>query len=130
MVLGSGPPLVLLPGLAPENCAPVGPMRSGEVQTMTQYADRFTVHWVGRPIGMPPGSTFAEMTAVLAESITQAFDEPVRVLGLSTGGSFAQQLAAAHPELVSRMVLISTGSRLAGHAAHTQRAMIRIAARG
>ena len=127
MTLGSGPPLVLLPGLAPENCLPVGSIRNGEIGTMARYADRFTVHWVGRPVGVPVGTTFAEMTDAVAEHLRSVFDGPVPVLGISTGGSFAQQLAADHPDLVERLVLISTGSRLAGHAAHTQQTMIRIA---
>lgn len=127
MTVGSGPPLVLLPGLSPENCLPVGSMRNGEIATMSRFADRFTVHWVGRPVGIPVGTSFATMTAAIAEHIRTVFDEPVPVIGVSTGGSFAQQLAAEHPDLVERLVLISTGSRLAGHAEHTQQTMIRIA---
>jgi pimeloyl-ACP methyl ester carboxylesterase len=127
MTMGSGPPLVFLPGLAPENCLPVGSMRNGEIGAMARYADRYTVHWIGRPCDMLVGSTFAEMTDAIAEHIRHVFDEPVRVLGISTGGSFAQQLAAEHPELVERLVLVSTGSRLAGHAARTQQTMIRVA---
>ena len=34
------------------------------------------------------------------------------MLGISTGGSFAQQLAATHPARVKRLVLMSTGCRL------------------
>lgn len=128
MTLGSGPPLVFLPGLAPENCLPVGSMRNGEIGTMSRYAHRFTVHWVGRPVGVPVGTTFAEMTAAIAEHLRQAFDGPVDLLGMSTGGSFALQLAAEYPHLVKRLVLVSSGSRLAGHAAHSQQNMIRIAA--
>ncbi len=128
--MGSGPPLVLLPGLAPENGRPTGLARNGELQTMATYASRFTVYWMGRPTGLALGTSFAEMTDVLAEALRSEFDRPVNVLGISTGGSFAQQLAADHPELVDRIVLISTGCRLGAHAAQTQRAMIEIAARG
>ena len=128
MTLGSGPPLVMLPGLAPENCLPVGSLRNGEIGTMSRYASRFTVHWVGRPVGMPVGTTFEQMTDAVADHLRQVFDQPVDVIGFSTGGSFGLQLAATHPDLVRRLVLVSSGSRLAGHAAHTQQTMIRIAA--
>ena len=127
--MGSGPPLVLLPGLAPENRRPVGSMRTGELNTMAQYADRFTTYWVGRPTGLTPGVTFAEMTAEVADALRGRFGEPVNIVGFSTGGSLAQQLAAEHPDLVRRLVLISTGCRLGAHAAATQRAMIGIVGR-
>lgn len=128
--MGSGPPLVLLPGLAPENGRPSGLARGGELQTMATYARDFTVYWIGRPTGLQRGTTFAELTAAVADAIRAEFSEPVNVLGISTGGSIAQQLAADQPELVKRLVLVSTGSRLAGHAARTQRDMIDVAARG
>jgi pimeloyl-ACP methyl ester carboxylesterase len=128
MVMGSGPPLVLLPGLSPENCLPIGSIRNGEIGTMSRYADRFTVHWVGRPVGLPAGTTFAELTAAVADHLRAVFDRPVPVVGISTGGSVGLQLAAEHPELVERLVIVSSGSRLAGHAAHTQQTMIRVAA--
>jgi pimeloyl-ACP methyl ester carboxylesterase len=45
---------------------------------------------------------------------------------MSTGGSLAQQLAAEHPDVVRRLVLVSTGCRLGTVAKRDQR---RIAAR-
>jgi pimeloyl-ACP methyl ester carboxylesterase len=47
-------------------------------------------------------------------------------LGLSTGGSIAQQLAADHPDVVRRLALLSTGCRLSRQ---TRADMRRIAAR-
>jgi pimeloyl-ACP methyl ester carboxylesterase len=130
MVMGSGPPLVLLPGLAPENHRPVGVIRSGELSTMALFAGRFTTYWMGRPKGLAPSTTFADLTAATAEALREEFAEPVNVLGISTGGSLAQQLAAEHPDTVRRLVLISTGCRLGAHAAATQRQMIKVAERG
>jgi len=130
MVMGAGPPLVLLPGLAPENGRPSGLARNGELQTMATYARSHTVYWIGRPTALKRGMTFAELTAATADAVRAEFDAPVPVLGISTGGSLALQLAAEHPELVDRLVVLSSGSRLDGHASITQREMIRIAARG
>ena len=130
MVTGNGPPLVLLPGLAPENGRPVGVARSGEIQTMRMFAHRFTTYWVGRPVGLAPDTSFGEMTAYTAHALRSEFSGPVDVVGISTGGSLGQQLAAEHPELVRRLVLMSTGCRLGVHAARTQRTMIEIARRG
>lgn len=128
--MGSGPPLVLLPGLAPENGRPSGLARNGELQAMAVYAKHFTVYWLGRPKGLSRGTAFAELAAATADALRAEFDEPVRVLGISTGGSLAQQLAADHPELVDRLVLLSSGCRLDGRGASTQREMIKIAGRG
>jgi pimeloyl-ACP methyl ester carboxylesterase len=130
MVTGAGAPLVLLPGLSPENGRPVGVIRAGEVQTMKMFASRFTTYWVGRPVGLQRGTTMADLTAVHARSLAEEFNEPVDVVGISTGGALAQQLAAEHPEVVRRLALISTGYRLGGYGASTQRAMIEVAERG
>lgn len=128
--MGSGPPLVLLPGLAPENGRPTGLARGGELQTMAAYARDFTVYWIGRPTALKRGTSFAEITAAVADAIRAEFERPVNVLGISTGGSIAQQLAAEHPDVVNRLVLVSTGCRLDGRALTTQREMIEIARRG
>ena len=128
MVTGQGPPLVFLPGLAPQNGRPVGLMRHGDIQSMAVYAKRFTTYWMGRPTGLAPGTSFAEMTATLAEALAGEFAEPVKVIGISTGGSFAQQLAAEHPERVERLVLMSTGCRLGVGGAISQRRMMTLAA--
>jgi pimeloyl-ACP methyl ester carboxylesterase len=128
MVIGQGPPLVFLPGLAPQNGRPVGLMRSGDIQSIATFAKQFTTYWVGRPTELAPGTTFSQMTDMLAEALASEFAEPVKVLGVSTGGSFAQQLAAEHPELVERLVLMSTGCRLGVDGAISQRRMMHLAA--
>lgn len=128
--MGSGPPLVLLPGLAPDNRRPVGIMRAAELQTMGSFARAFTVYWVGRPMGLPRATTFSQLAAVMADALATEFDDPVNFLGISTGGSLAQQLAAEHPERVRRLVLMSTGCRLGPDGAAMQRDILRLAEAG
>lgn len=75
---------------------------------------------------LPRGRTMAALAAEHAQALREAFDEPVDLLGVSTGGSIAQQLAAEHPDVVRRLALVSTGCRLGRNPKLLQR---RVAAR-
>src|ERR1700710_2949932 len=83
MVMGQGPPLVFLPGLAPQNGRPVGLMRTGDIQSMAMYAKHFTTYWVARPTELASGTSFSQMTDTLAEALAEEFAGPVNVLGIS-----------------------------------------------
>ncbi|WCD87340.1 hypothetical protein KPP03845_103717 [Streptomyces xanthophaeus] len=61
---------------------------------------------------LPPTTAMARLAAVHADAIRAAFSGPVNVLGLSTGGSLALQLAADRPELVGGLVLGGTSCTL------------------
>jgi pimeloyl-ACP methyl ester carboxylesterase len=110
--MGSGPPLALLGGLTPENGLPVGLARWLEVQTMMPFVGHFEVLWVARRRALAKGTTMADLAADVAAALAAQFDQPVDVLGISTGGSIAQQLAADHPAVVRRLALVSTACRL------------------
>ena len=110
--MGSGPPLALLGGLTPENGLPVGLARWLEVQTMTPFATtsrstgwRAAVVWRR---GRPWRTWLPRSPMHWRHNSTQ----PVDVLGISTGGSIAQQLAADHPRGVRRLALVSAACRL------------------
>ena len=57
---------------------------------------------------MPVGMSFQALVAEHAAALRENFDRPVDLYGVSTGGSIAQQLAAEHPHLVRRLLLVST----------------------
>ena len=63
----------------------------------------------------------AALAAEHAQALREAFDEPVDLLGASTGGSIAQQLAAEHRDVVRRLAPVSTGCRLGPNAKLLQR---------
>ncbi|HJS93645.1 MAG TPA: alpha/beta hydrolase [Solirubrobacteraceae bacterium] len=77
--------------------------------------------YLNRRPGLPRGMTMAALAAEHAQALRDAFEEPVDVLGASTGGSIAQQLAAEHPGVVRRLALVSTGCRLGREAKLLQR---------
>jgi len=121
---GTGAPLLYLSGLLP--VAGVGsPLahRTAEYSARP-FSDVRTVLYANRRTGLPRGMTIAEIAAEHAETISALDCGPVDVLGVSTGGSIAQQLAADHPGSVRRLVLISTGCRLP---AKTRRMQARVA---
>ena len=68
----------------------------------------------------------ADMAAEHADAIRALGSGPVDVAGISTGGSIAQQLAADHPDVVARLLLLCTACRLGPQGRRLQR---RVAAR-
>ncbi len=75
---------------------------------------------------LPRGMTMADLAAEHGDAIQYGLDGPVGLVGLSTGGSIAQQLAADHPDVVGRLVLVSAACRLGPLGQSLQR---RVAAR-
>jgi pimeloyl-ACP methyl ester carboxylesterase len=126
LVAGAGPPLVVLAGLAPEAGVAPGPMRRTHELTLRGWARDRTAYYLNRRPGLPYGITMAGLAAEHAQALRSGLSLPVDVLGMSTGGSIAQQLAAEHPDVVRRLALISTACRLGRDARLLQR---RIAAR-
>jgi pimeloyl-ACP methyl ester carboxylesterase len=124
LAVGSGPPLVVLAGLYPRAGVAPGPLRADHERTAKFFATDAEVFYINRRAGMAPGMTMAEIAAEHAAAIRDAFGGAVNLLGMSTGGSIAQQIAAEHPDVVSRLVLVSTGWRLGPAAKLVQRQVI------
>lgn len=117
------PPLAILPGLSPEHAIGEGPVARVELGLADAFAGRFRVTWLARRPGMT-ATTMAEVAAEHAAALREAFRErAVDVLGISTGGSIALQLAADHPDVVRRLVLVSAAARLGEVGRAEQRAL-------
>jgi pimeloyl-ACP methyl ester carboxylesterase len=112
MVGGSGPPLVVLPGLSAEHRHPMGPDRWMQLGMVRSLAQRFTVHVVSLPPHLPSTTTMQELATAVAVALEHEFARPVAVEGVSAGGSVALQMAVDHPERVDRLVLVSAACRL------------------
>jgi len=130
LAIGSGRPLVVLAGLLPQAGVARGPLRAEHERTARFFAHDREVFYINRRPGMPVGVTMAEVAAEHADAIREAFDGPVDLLGMSTGGSIAQQIAAEHPDVVRRLVLVSTGYRLGPAAKLVQRQVMARVRRG
>ncbi|NRQ34112.1 alpha/beta hydrolase [Nonomuraea sp. NN258] len=119
--LGSGPPLVVLRWFTPDHANPSGWELRSELKAVGPLARHFTVHAVGRSPGLADGVTMADLAAQLAEALRGRFGEPVDVLGMSSGGSLALQLAADHPDVVRRLVVAGAAVTLTTRTREAQR---------
>ena len=115
--LGHGPrPLVVVQGLLFEN----KPQPRFALGPYAFLGERYTVFVVLRRPGMPRGYTLQEMASDCAATIREEFGGPVDVIGVSTGGSIVQHLAADHPDVVRRLVIHSSAYTLSPSARRLQ----------
>ena len=110
--VGSGPPLVILPGLTPNHEPLVGRPRQAQGKQLRPFAVDREVWWINRKPGLSSDTTMADLAGHYATALHDRFGTAVDVLGLSTGGTVALQLAIDHPETVKRMVVVASAYRL------------------
>jgi len=89
--------------------------------------DDYTVYVVLRRPGLPLGYTLKDMADDYAAMIREEFGGPIDVIGVSTGGSIVQHLAADHPDLVRRLVIHSSAYTLSDEAKQLQMDTARLA---
>lgn len=110
--IGTGRPLVYLPGLTAHHHPPHGLDLRFQRGQCALLAHGREVWWINRRAGLPPGTSMADLALDYAAALRLQFGEPVDVVGVSTGGSVALQLAADHPDVVHRLVIVSAAYRL------------------
>jgi pimeloyl-ACP methyl ester carboxylesterase len=125
---GDGPrTLLVLQGLLPEN----KPQPGWSVRMYRFLGREYTVYTVLRRPGLPQGYTLRDMAAEYATLVRDELGGgPVDVIGVSTGGSIAQHLAADHPESVRRLVIHSSAHALSRPARRLQLLVRDLALRG
>ena len=119
--VGMGEPLLFIPGLVSHNEPPTGMERRFHAQLIMPFAENRRVWWVNRRRHLSPNVTMAELAGHYAEALRAKFHAPIDIIGTSTGGSVALQLAMDHPDLVRRLVLVSSAYRLGERGIDSQR---------
>lgn len=119
--LGTGAPLVVIPGLSGQRGVPARFRRWVQHREIIELSVEREVWSIHRRTGLEAGISVEQLAAEYADTLRELFDGPVDVVGVSTGGSIALQLAADHPELVRRLVLVSSAHRLSDRGRETQR---------
>lgn len=118
---GSGRPTVLLPGVGPGRHHATTWDRALlrlETAPLVREVELWTL---GRRRGLPVGTTMGDLADDVARAVAEIGDGPIDVIGTSTGGSTALQLAVDHPGLVRRLVLVSSAHRLGDGGREAQR---------
>lgn len=110
--VGSGPALVMCSGLWPVTGVAGDGFVRGALAPVRRLAALRRLVVLNRRADLPAGMTMSDLAAEYAEAIVAHLGAPVDVVGMSTGGSIAQQLAADHPTAIRRLVLLSTACRL------------------
>ena len=126
LATGSGPPMVFVGGLSFSGGVDATGTETMAASMVKPFARGRRVLFVNRRKGLPRGMTMAEIAAEHADAIRALGAGPVDVAGVSTGGSIVQQMAADHPDVVDRLLLLSTACRLGPDGKRLQR---RVAAR-
>ena len=123
---GSGTPLVLVPGLSGRMGVPQFLAAWIQRQETVGLVAAREVWTIDRRHGLETGITIENLALEYASAIREIFDYPVDIVGVSTGGSIALALAADYPQLVNRLVLVSSAYRLSDYGRATQRRIARL----
>lgn len=109
---GAGAPVVVAAGLWPTTGVDSDRLVHGALVPLRRVAGPRRLIVFNRRANLPPRLTMRDLATEYADAIGAEFGTPIDIMGNSTGGSLAQQLAADHPGTVRRLVLVSTACRL------------------
>ena len=110
--VGDGPPVLAIGGMSTVTGVDSDMTVRSTLEPLRALAHTRRIYVTNRRPGLPRDMTMTRFGDEYAQAIEQGFTGPVDVVGASTGGSIAAQLAADHPDVVRRLVLVSAACRL------------------
>ena len=120
-------PFVMLPGLSMKS---IMISAEGVASAYRRFAEDFTVYCFDRTKFLYQNITVEELAEDTAEAMRLLGIKNACVFGASQGGMMAQYLTINHPDLVGRLLLGSTCSRLNPTAEAVMESWVRCAERG
>jgi pimeloyl-ACP methyl ester carboxylesterase len=112
--IGSGIPLCVFPGLSRDNpdADEVALRAEASRYRFLARATGREINVIRRPAGLPRDGSMPEIAKLHAAALSARFGTPVDVLGISTGGAIALQLAVDSPPSVRRLIIAGAASWL------------------
>ena len=101
--------LVILPGLSVQSVMGSADAVAGAYRVLT---DNFTIYLFDRRKEFPDHYSIHEMAQDTVKAFRASGLDNIHLFGTSQGGMIAMDIAIYHPELVKKLVLGSTSSRL------------------
>jgi len=109
-VFGRGnKPFVIIPGLSLRDVKGAG---AGLALMYRKFAKDYRIYVIDKKSAIPEGCTVADLAEDTAAVMTELGITDACVMGVSLGGMIAQELTVRHPELVRKLVLGVTASRV------------------
>jgi len=112
--------IVNVEALSFTNAPPSGSALKRFMSSARPFSEDYTIYLIGRKQNVPEDYTFTDMAKDYAILIRREFLGPVIVMGASTGGQIAQYLAADHPDVVRKLIIISAAYRVSERGAEIE----------
>jgi len=122
--------LVIFDGLDFNHKPPSGLALKMSTNYLAGLENDYRIYLVKRKEHLPRGYSLRNMADDYAEMIKNELGGRADIIGISTGGAVAQELAIVYPELTRRLVLAMSGYRLHPEARELQRRVADLAGRG
>jgi pimeloyl-ACP methyl ester carboxylesterase len=113
--------LINIEALSFQHKPPSGFMLKQFIKSAKAFTNDYTIYLVGRKPNLPENYLFDKMADDYAKMIRKEFKGPVDIMGVSTGGQLAQYLAADHPDVIRKMIIISAAYRLSERGVEIER---------
>jgi pimeloyl-ACP methyl ester carboxylesterase len=112
--------LLNLEALSFKNEPPSGIELKFFVKSAKPFTDKYSFYLIGRKQNLPGDYTFEDMANDYAQMIQREFKKPINIMGVSTGGQIAHYLAADHPDLIQKLIIVSAAYRVSERGAEIE----------